>query len=356
MRILDSYIRLNIIKTICLVALCVLCLDSFFKVISEGKYVARYEGYDYFDVIQFILLSLPAKIVELLPSIVLLGCLLGMGGLVSSNELTAIRTFSYSVSKIVFVSMGAGAVFCLLMLCLMQFVTPKSELMAREFWLKEVGRSISSTQKNYWTKIESGDENVFVHIEEMNAEGKISGVTAMTISGTELHQKLEAQSAQYENEKWVLNNVKKYAFSNDSVDAQSYDHLTIENFLPVDIYKRAKINPRTLSLTDLFEYARYLRDNNLDHDAYDRALWNKIARILSILVMILMTMPFVFSDKRSGNAGARLLIGIVVGMTYHISSQVIINLGQIYQWNALMSAFAPLLVFVVAGIVLLRRI
>lgn len=356
MRILDSYIRSNIIKTICLVALCVLCLDSFFRVIAESKYVTKYDGYDYIDVVQFIFLSLPEKIVELLPSMVLLGCLLGMGGLVSSNELTAIRTFGYSVSKIVIASMSAGLIFCLMMLFFMQFVTPRSELMAREFWLKEVGRSIPNTQKNYWTKIESDNTNVFIHIEEMNAEGKILGVTAMTVSGTELRQKLEAQSAHYENEKWVLNNVKKYSFSNESVDKQSYDRLIMHNFLPADIYKRAKINPRTLSLTDLFEYAHYLRSHNLDYDAYDRALWNKVAKIFSILVMILVTMPFVFSDKRSGNAGTRLLIGIVVGMTYHILSQVIISLGQIYQWNALMSAFAPLLVFMVAGIVLLRRV
>lgn len=356
MRIFDHYIRWNIIKTICLVALAILCLDSFFKFISQGKYVARHAGYDYFDVAQFVLLSLPAKIVELLPSITLLGVLLGMGGLVSNNELTAMRTFGYSIYKIAIVSIGSGLIFCLTMLALMQFVIPKSEPMARNFWLTHVGRSVSNSQNNYWTKLESTNKNTFIHIDKMKPQGNVYGVTIIEVKDRQVLAKIEAKSAQYEAQKWVLNDVKKYSFSDNSVEFESYENWVPKEFLPADVYKLAKINPRILSISSLSDYAGYLKKNNLDYYPYYRAFWNKISSALSILVMILIAIPFIFSDKRSGNAGARLLIGIVLGMSYHILSQTISNLGQIYQWSALFSAFAPLLVFALLGIVLLKRI
>lgn len=355
MRLFDQYIIRNIVKTTLLVGAIILCLDIFFSFVAESKYVTRYPHYQYTQAAGYIALSLPAKLTEFLPSIVLIGSLLGMGLLASNNELIAMRAAGYSKTRVVMAGMKAGFIFSVVMLLMNQFVTPITRVMAKEYRLLGHGKTVPNSLTNYWSKIENSQGETFVRIGQLNAQGVLNDVMVLNKKGLVLNSKTTAQSASYREGQWVFEQGETYTFDAERVETTRFENLVVDNFLPPDVYTLAKITPRTLPMSNLYEYTRYLKANNLDYYPYQRAFWNKISSALSILVMILIAMPFVFSDRRSGNAGARLLTGIVVGMTYHIFSQVIGNLGQIYQWNALVSAFAPLLVFVVLGIVLLKR-
>lgn len=355
MRLFDRYIVLSIVKTTILVGAIVLCLDLFFSFVAESKYVTRYDHYKYTQAAGYIALSLPAKLTEFLPSIVLIGSLLGMGLLASNNELVAMRASGYSKTNIVMAGMKAGLIFSLIILLMNQFVTPQTKPLAKNYRLVGHGKPVSNSLNNYWSKIKNEQGETFVRVGQLNAQGVLNDVMVLSKQGTRLNKKIMAQSAVYERGQWVLHKGYEQNLDDKHIQTKSFDTLVMGEFLPADVYTLAKINPRTLPLSSLYEYTRYLKANHLDYYPYQRAFWNKISSALSILIMILIAMPFVFSDRRSGNAGARLLVGIVVGMTYHIFSQVISNLGQIYQWNALASAFAPLLVFAVLGIVLLKR-
>ena len=110
-----------------------------------------------------------------------------------------------------------------------------------------------------------------------------------------------------------------------------------------------------MTMSELYRYIDYLQDNGLDAAPYQKAFWKKITGPLSILVMMLIAMPFVFSNSRAGNAGARMIIGIMFGMGYHVFSEMLSNLGQVYGVPVLFGAFAPLFVFTVIGFVLLKR-
>ena len=57
--------------------------------------------YDLLQVARFVLLSLPGKVVELMPIAVLLGSMLSLGSLASNSEIVAMQASGVSMAKLI---------------------------------------------------------------------------------------------------------------------------------------------------------------------------------------------------------------------------------------------------------------
>ena len=47
------------------------------------------------------------------------------------------------------------------------------------------------------------------------------------------------------------------------------------------------------------------------------------------------------ASARTSSAGARIFLGVMLGLAYHLSSRVFANLGIINDWNAVISTAVP---------------
>jgi lipopolysaccharide export system permease protein len=52
------------------------------------------------------------------------------------------------------------------------------------------------------------------------------------------------------------------------------------------------------------------------------AYWSRLASVVSVIFMTLLAVPFVFGNLRSAGAGARLVVGLVIGLTAVAFSRV----------------------------------
>jgi lipopolysaccharide export system permease protein len=71
--------------------------------------------------------------------------------------------------------------------------------------------------------------------------------------------------------------------------------------------------------------------------------------------MIFLAVPFVFGSLRSITIGQRILIGALLGIGFYMMNQIMGNVGLVYEFNPLLSAFLPPLLCLSGAIILMRR-
>ena len=86
------------------------------------------------------------------------------------------------------------------------------------------------------------------------------------------------------------------------------------------------------------------------------AYWSRIASVVSVVVMTILALPFVFGSLRSAGAGARLVVGLIIGLTYYVAGQVLTNGGEVYGLDPLVIAWAPSALLLVVTAVAFARI
>ena len=115
------------------------------------------------------------------------------------------------------------------------------------------------------------------------------------------------------------------------------------------------VSPDNLSAGDLSEQVRYLRDNGLDSRRIELALWVKLTSPFATLVMLMLSLPFVFGSQRSGGAGQRIFVGILLGIVYVLLNRLLAQLALANGLPPSLSAILPLLLFLGIALVGIRR-
>ena len=68
---------------------------------------------------------------------------------------------------------------------------------------------------------------------------------------------------------------------------------------------------------------------------------------------MLLAIPFAIQSARSGGVGARLVLGIMVGLVSYIFNQMASILTTLNDWPPLMAAATPLVIFLLIAIVMI---
>ncbi|RYA84208.1 LptF/LptG family permease, partial [Enterobacter cloacae complex sp. 742-ADZ3-9B] len=73
------------------------------------------------------------------------------------------------------------------------------------------------------------------------------------------------------------------------------------------------LDPDALSISGLHNYVKYLKSSGQDAGRYQLNMWSKIFQPLSVAVMMLMALSFIFGPLRSVPMGVRVVTGISFG-------------------------------------------
>ena len=123
-----------------------------------------------------------------------------------------------------------------------------------------------------------------------------------------------------------------------------------------DLFNVVTVKPGNMSALDLYRYSEYLQNNELDASHYLVAFWIKVITPVSSLVMLLIAMPFVFGSQRSGGAGQRVLVGLLLGIGFFMANRIMNHLGQVYGMPPFMSAALPVILVAIAGTLAIKRV
>ncbi len=110
-----------------------------------------------------------------------------------------------------------------------------------------------------------------------------------------------------------------------------------------------------LPISGLYTYSTYLLDQGLNASTYLMAFWKKILRPLTTAVMVLVAISFIFGPLRSVTMGFRVFCGIIVGLTFKFAQDLLGPSSLVFGFNPILATLIPLGVFILLGIVLLKR-
>jgi lipopolysaccharide export system permease protein len=309
--------------------------------------------YDILQITKFVVLSLPGKVVELMPLAALLGSILSLGALASNSEIIAMQASGVSLAKLVSPVIQAAAILAVLNFLLADWVVPDSETYARS--VKNLAQGKTSAlivREGLWTK----DESRILHIGQLLPNGVARDIEIYELDKQgKLLSVLKAERAITLEQGWELQQVDKSVISDKKMETVSYDQILYEGNLSLQLLEVLMIEPRQMSTSDLRAYLNFLEESKLDDGVERLVFWQKLFAPLSIIVMCLLAFPFVLGSQRQGSSGQRLLIGILLGLAFVVVDRLVIQLGTQFEVNALVIALLPNITFLGIAIYMLAK-
>ena len=352
-KILDLYIGRTIISTTALVLVTFVGLSGIIKYVEQLRKVGR-GTYDLLQALYFVLLSIPRDIEMFFPMAALLGALIGLGMLAASSELVVMQAAGFSKLDIGLSVLKTAVPLMIIVTLLGQWGAPQAQKMARDLRAISIsGGSIVSTRSGVWAR----DANDFIFIAKVDDE-RLYGINMWRFDqDKKLHSTIFAEQVDYDgNNTWTMSDVQITSFEDDvQITKESLPAYSWETSLAPDKLAIVTVKPEELSLSGLYDYVSYLKASEQDASRYELAFWRKVTQPLSIAVMMLMALSFIFGPLRSVTMGARILSGVIAGFTFYISSEFFGPVSLVYQIPPVFGAVAPSIVFFGIALMLLRR-
>ncbi len=352
-KILDLYIGRTIISTTALVLVTFVGLSGIIKYVEQLRKVGR-GTYDLLQALYFVLLSIPRDIEMFFPMAALLGALIGLGMLAASSELVLMQAAGFSKLDIGLSVLKTAVPLMIIVTLLGQWGAPQAQKMARDLRAISIsGGSIVSTRSGVWAR----DANDFIFIAKVDDE-RLYGMNMWRFDqDKQLQSTIFAEQVDYDgNNTWTMSDVQITSFEDDvQITKESLPSYSWQTSLAPDKLAIVTVKPEELSLSGLYDYVSYLQASEQDASRYELAFWRKVTQPLSIAVMMLMALSFIFGPLRSVTMGARILSGVIAGFTFYISSEFFGPVSLVYQIPPVFGAVAPSIVFFGIAVMLLRR-
>ncbi|CAX61496.1 LPS export ABC transporter permease LptG [Erwinia billingiae] len=339
--VLDRYIGKTIFNTIMATLFMLVSLSGIIKFVDQlrktgqGEYTALGAGL-------YTVLSVPKDIEIFFPMAALLGALLGLGTLAQRSELVVMQASGFTRMQIAASVMKTAIPLVLLTMAIGEFVAPQGEQMARNYRAQQlVGGSLLSTQNGLWAK----DGDNFIFIEQIKDNSELSGISIYSFNKERRLETVRyAASAKYnvDKKRWDLAEVDQ---SNLTDPKQVTGSQTLsgewKTTLTPDKLGVVALDPDALSISGLYNYVKYLKQSGQVSSRYQLNMWSKIFQPLSVAVMMLMALSFIFGPLRSVSMGMRVVTGISFGFIFYVLDQIFGPLSLVYNIPPIMGALLP---------------
>jgi len=341
--VLFRYLVREILLASLLVLAGLVALFVVFDFIRELGEVGK-SGYSLARMLLFVFLSLPGHMYVVFPVALLIGTLLALGKLSLQSELTVMRSSGMSLSRLAAFTATMGAGFALLLFAFGEYVVPQAEEFAKRLRLHATGSVVAQEfRSGFWVK----DDRSFVNIQSVTTDTVLLGVRIYDFDEAyRLVSISQAREARFNVQgKWELVDLKRTRFSAAGTRVEALPLSEWSSVLTPDLLSALKVKPEEMSMANLSAYIDHLRENKQKSTKYELALWFKVVRPFTLVVLMLLAVPFALVNARSGGMGPRLLAGIVFGVGFHFLGQLAGNLALLNDWSpALTTLILPMIV------------
>jgi len=352
--IVDRYIAKTVVTGCLLASFVMLSIFAFVDFVSQLNNVGTGD-YGALQAVVFVLLRLPQRLYELSPSILLLGGILSLGALAANSELVVMRASGITTLRITRSVLQTGLFIAILVALLGEYVVPTATKTAKTYRAEAMEKKlIVGGTNDLWAR----DGNRYVNVKQILPDHELRQIRVYELDeNRQLNTMLYAEKATYKNDEWLLENIKRSDISLDGVKTSFEKQLRLKRLILLELFSVLELESKDMSARELFTYGQYLEANKLDSDEYFLEFWIKIFTPLTCLAMLMIAMPIVFSTTpRSGGAGQRIMLAIIIGIVYFVVNRSVNHLGLALDVSPLMSASLPLMLVVIVSTYFLKRV
>src|SRR5690606_5065455 len=356
MRTARRYIAREIYRSTAVVLVALVGLFMFFALIEGLDKVGQ--RLTLLNLFYLQALDLPNHLYELLPIGLLIGAVLALAGLAQRNELTILRASGVSGMRLLGALWLITIPLVLGAFILSEFITPAAELRGSESRLALLGRTDGGRlSSGYWFKEadEQGGTRI-INIGQLTGQGRVDDVVLYEFApDATLRDVVQAANGQFEQGRLVLRDLTETRIHPQSANALAdaripdapiselvhLDQRSVPTSLTPERLTARILTPERMAISDLLDYIRYLKNNQLEADRQEVALWRKIAYPFTLLVMVTIAAPIGFMQTRRGGVGLKVFAGIILGVGFFMLNQLALNAGMLGDWPPWATAPVP---------------
>ncbi len=354
MRILDLYIGKTILSHIMVTVMVLLGLFTFVTFIDELGNLDR-GAYGISQIIQYVFLSIPKILYEVFPMAALIGSIMGLSVLARDSELIVMRAAGISIIRIVLSVLKVGILLAGIAMIMGEVVSPYTETKAQKIRAESIQNNNIGQEQNFglWLR----DDNTYVNVGEILPDLTLLNVKIFEFDNqNSLRYLTAADQGEYQNQRWLLKGLHRTAINDESSAADTVSAAYWSTVVNPDILRVFMIQPDQLSIWQLDRYIDHLKTNKQETNNYELAYWAKIVTPFATAVMLILSVPFVFKNARSGNLGRSLFTGIMVGLAFFILNRAFSYFVPLFNIPPVIGAVVPTLLVCILSIVMIRRI
>lgn len=352
MSTLLRYFAREIYLATALVLLAFAGLFAFFDFINELDDLGKGD-YQLGDAAVYVLLLLPGRVYELLPIAVLIGTLYVLATFARHSEITVMRAAGLSTAALMRMLVLIGSVLVALTFVVGEYFAPPAENAAQEWRLNATKANVSQQLRSgLWVK----DGRMVINVRTMLADRSMVNTRVYEFGENyELRSISQASRGVHDGKgRWQLLDVTRTSFHESRTEVEHLEEIFWRSDLSPEVLGVLMVGPEHMPFAKLWTYVRHLRDNQQRSDRYEIALWKKLIYPFAVLVMMALALPFGFIHDRMGAASARIFLGIMLGVGFHLLNGLFSNLGMINAWPPWLVALTPSLLFLLAAALILR--
>ncbi len=353
MNLLDRYVMRAMLGGVFIVMAVLLTLSALFLFANQQDDIGV-GTYSALDAFTFVLLNVPQQVYELLPIGVLIGTLLGLGQLARGSELTVMRAAGVSVWRVAGSVAMAGVLLIALAVVCGEFLAPPLQSMAKQQKALSKFSNISFARRGgAWVR----DGNLLINVMQQSGRGEFGGMRVFELSPDHrlIAMSTAATASVAPDGSWKLSQYATTRFDGESVQSDQEASRVFSSAVGGDFLGLTVVQPRELETRVLFGLMRHLRENGLDATSQEFAFWSRIARTTAILFAALLAVPFVFGSLRSAGSGARMVVGVLIGVPSFFVQPTLESGAIVFQASPMVLAWFPTMLMAAAALILIAR-
>ena len=343
---MDRYIGVTVLLAILVVFLAFLALMTLFAVLEELR--EENSAYNLIEILTYVALTTPRRLSEVLPYVVFLGALIGLGSLASRSEIVIFRASGVSPARIFFGVAWPASIVFLIGLVVGEWVAPRGEELAESYKISAMQEDpkasvggVIAIKRGYWYR----EGSMFMRVSGLGENGDLFGIHQFWYVDKRLVRSVEAARAEYVEgggANWLLHQVNETRFDGNTTTTRQIDTLPWDGHVDQRLLGvRVLVEPRKLSLEDLHYQITYMDREGLSAEVYRLAFWTKIFQPLSVLGLALLALGFVLGPLREVGMGARLSIGIFAGLAFKYLQDLFAPMSMVYDLPPLLAVALP---------------
>ncbi len=350
---LDRYIAAAALRGVLLVATALTLLFSLLEFVEQLSSVGQ-GHYRLIDDLFYVLLTIPSRLLQVMPVSMLIGSLLSLGTLADASELTALQSLGMSERRIIGSVLALACPIVITLFLIAQFAIPPTQQFAESLRASKLSPSASvRSTDTFWSqgnrqylnvqRFEHGNIPRNINIYAFSADGRLTSA-------------IRAKRADIRSDgTWLLFDVVRKRVQSSQFQTDYLTSLIWHSFLPPKNVQQLLMPPDTMAPVELYLYIRDLSRRHQQATRYEAELWTKIGIPFSIMAMILIAAPFVFGAMRAHGTGQRIVIGAGFGIVFSLVQQIAGRLELLLNLNPAVIALTPSFAVMALAIHLFQR-
>ena len=355
MKIRDRYINKTLRNYTLIVLLIWLSIYSFFNFLGELNSIGQFD-YTVLEAFKYIILQMPEVAYKQASPIILLGCVLGMGYLSTTNQLVVLQVSGNSVLKLTALTVRTALIFVFMIIAFGEYIAPIASEEAEKGRTKALGQSFASqNQEGFWIR-ESGN---YLNVEKNIDGNHFVGVTIIEVKSNKITSVVKSEDATFDGKSLKMDDTDIFSINN-STDIDEISHKERNSYNKIvsfdqDLINSLKKEPDELTTRNIYKQIQFLSDNKLRSGIYKVELYKRAIKPITLVAMILLAMLFVFGSTRDVSLGRKIFFGVSLGLSFEMLSRIGGAMALSLDFNPMISAVLPTTVVMVIAIILLIR-